>query len=218
MNRSHRHLETARVKQERGISLAAPREEGSWSWCLLVQLDGVLVFWFAKVAEVTELLGFEMKSARTHLGNDEAGLREHDIFEDPARYGGRGPRPLRATDLRSIHLTSLAQDLISGFRDMDAYVDALVEAGILAANRFADVRDQMGNPDEESQRVRRWSAKDFHLVADLYREARERGYRATNVWVAERLTDARGETVTRKQAERLIYRARHEFGTLGKDE
>lgn len=181
--------------------------------------EWVLVFWFDKVDGTTELVGFEMKSARTHYGDSEAGARERELFEDPLEeYGEVRPKPLRATDLRGVPLTSIAQDLISEFRAFDGHLDSLVDAGLLAANHFHWFREQMGEPHETGERKHRWSPRDFETVAQLYREARERGVRATNVWVAERLTDARGETVTRKQAERLIYRARHEFETLGKDE
>lgn len=185
--------------------------------------EWVLVFWFQRLGDRTELVGFEMKSVRTHFPEGEAIWRDREFFDPDAHAPDEDvapihPKPLGSATLREAAKTGLAQEALGRWRATDAHLDDAVAAGRLKKNLYAMHRDVMGTEDE-SEPVRRWTAKDFELVARLYRQAlAEPGPKRTNVLVAQWLSEHKGQEVTRKTAERLIYRARHEFHTIGEDE
>lgn len=187
----------------------------------------VLVFWFQKLDGRTELVGFEMKSVRTHFGDDDkAGRAERAMFELPGvegfDYPEIEPRPLRAETLKKVRLDDERYRALRDEREtIGPVLDRLAELHDANVEPRAAWREAVGADEDTGRTVgrpRTYGPEHFQLVADLYRRAYELGIRRTNVWIAEQMTEVLGEPVTRKQVERWVYRARHEFHTLGEED
>lgn len=180
-----------------------PRDNPKW----------VQVFWFQKTEGRTELVGFEMKSAPTSQAEAVG------YFDPESEYPTVTPRPLRSSDLDAVRLDTERHRALTIARDIGSLLAHETEVPPLdvAHDAYREVVGE-GEAARTPGRPRRFRKEHFEIVAEEYRKAKAGGYRKTNQRVADRMSERMGETVTRKQAERWVYRARHEFHTLGEDE
>lgn len=171
----------------------------------------LLVFSFLELNQRSECVGFEIRSFVKDVEGQQAPVAPGPI------------KPLTTTTLRQVSFDSLAQqarkngsafvphsfyNLLSQLGLESAGVEKLLNEAEARATGAADTGRPPGRPKSYEQ-------DHFGEVAEVYLQADRMGLPATRA-VQEHFARKWDDEVSRSQAAKWVYRARHEYGFLGK--
>lgn len=176
----------------------------------------VLWFWFDVVHGATELVGFEMRSVHA-LWTDRLLPSREEVERTLIEKHGIVPRPLTSSDHRKVNPVGEAAAVLSNVRtvvdgllgDVDRF---LSESPRMQVELLAQAETLFGGAAPVEHRGQKGVIDRAHLeeVADVYARAK-RARQPTTAAVQEHFAERWGEAVSKGQARKWVWQARHDF-------